>query len=399
MALFDLAAHIAEWLEAQSNLEETNATSVKELGLSYGSTVGHVRKDNQDRLLIAQYAPQDNVKDGFLLIALCDGIGGGRDGGWCASVTLGTVLYELIRDKTINPGRRLSNACIETSRLINKQYLDKGGTTFSGIIISPANQIYAVNVGDSRIYRFSKENNGANFHQVTEDDTIAGELAKIRGKPLTDENKERFSNQLAQYIGAGDGIEPREYNETSRAVNSSYIITSDGAHNIPQELLGKIIKNSPSSLESVKRTIHISRWTGGYDNASIISIPETILNDYSAHSNNSTGLLQMWANGGMREILITENMNQILEKDAISSGRRAKEEEQTTPSYTHEGNEQSNKKGKKSIVNKKKDSANKEKRNAQKNQNKHAEDEKNKQLNIEIESVKNSSKGGTNGPA
>jgi serine/threonine protein phosphatase PrpC len=149
---------------------------------------------------------------------------------------------------------------------VNTRYRERGGTTLTAIV-EFLHESWAVNVGDSRIYELAR---GKEFKQVTTDDTIAGELDKLRELAPTRSGWDTFASQLAQFVGIGVEIEPRLI-KINR--DSIYLLTSDGVHGygLNPGTLKQIAVSAPTSQALVSRLLQLARWRGGTDNASAIS--------------------------------------------------------------------------------------------------------------------------------
>tara|TARA_R110001592_G_scaffold295771_2_gene566095 strand:+ start:242 stop:1405 length:1164 start_codon:yes stop_codon:yes gene_type:complete len=302
----DLAKSITSWLETQAHAEQTAFSSIPDLGIDFGSTIGLVRKENQDRIVVAEYRDPINQAQDFVMAALSDGMGGGRDGGYCASSTLARIVFALTsRSTNKNLIDHLVSVCKDASEALFDEYKDKGGTTFSAVIISRSGETAVVNVGDSRVHQLqlgARDSEAhSKFNQLTQDDNIAGEIAKIRGRLPSDLSGNEYANHLTQYIGAGKDIEPRVYEVSDDGRSSLLVATSDGAHNIGESVLGKLALFMPSSSEFVRRTLHVSRWTGGQDNASILCVNTELLKDYLRVGATERNSLTIWTVGGSRQ--------------------------------------------------------------------------------------------------
>jgi hypothetical protein len=149
---------------------------------------------------------------------------------------------------------------------VNTRYRERGGTTLTAIV-EFLHESWAVNVGDSRIYELAR---GKEFKQVTADDTIAGELDKLRELAPTRSGWDTFASQLAQFVGIGAEIEPQLIRINR---DSIYLLTSDGVHGygLNPGTFRQIAVSAPSSQALVSRLLQLSRWRGGTDNASAIA--------------------------------------------------------------------------------------------------------------------------------
>ena len=144
-----------------------------------GTSLGNVRGENQDRAVIVRYtSPEPHAS--FVLAALCDGLGGMQDGSRCAQLGLAETILSLICSRDYNPKARFYRAVEAANTAIYNRYHERGGTTFSGILVPAKGPAIGINVGDSRIYERSK----GRVRQLSIDDTIAGQIQRLKGLSL-----------------------------------------------------------------------------------------------------------------------------------------------------------------------------------------------------------------------
>jgi serine/threonine protein phosphatase PrpC len=132
-------------------------------------------------------------------------MGGMADGSRCAEIATSAFLHQLVQPSAISPEERVRSSALAANASVNTRYRERGGTTLTAIV-EFLHESWAVNVGDSRIYELAR---GKEFKQVTTDDTIAGELDKLKELAPTRSGWDTFASQLAQFVGIGAEIEPR----------------------------------------------------------------------------------------------------------------------------------------------------------------------------------------------
>ena len=268
----EIENQIVSWLSTACSRTDPAFTSANEMYSTLGSTRGLVRDENQDRVIAMRFSPGSRAGREVLFYGLCDGIGGGTHGGACAELTLATVCYYLATSDEFDIGVRLVNAVKEANSKVYNLYKTAGGTTFTGLAFSPNGRMHVVNVGDSRLYSVQSLNSAAVIKKITEDDTVAGEIAKLRGHSLSEHNYSHLSNQLTQFVGVGEDIAPHHYTNDFVLSEDAFLLTSDGGHFIGDDLLHEMVENSPTEQELVKRLVTISKWLGGNDKASVIYV-------------------------------------------------------------------------------------------------------------------------------
>ena len=263
------AETIANWLSRP--IKPYAATEVAELSASIGTTIGDVRQENQDRAVVARFRSARRPERSFAAMVLCDGMGGMADGSRCAEIALSTFLVALAEDETGSAEAAVRSAAMRANAEVNRRYRERGGTTIVAVVTFPGSAA-AVSVGDSRLYEISpvKEISPAKvLKQITSDDTIVGELNKLAGLPPSHSGWDSFAGQLAQYVGLGDGLQPRVH---AVHPNIAYLLTSDGVHGygMNPDTLSQVVASSGVPQPAVTRLLQLSRWCGGRDNATLI---------------------------------------------------------------------------------------------------------------------------------
>jgi serine/threonine protein phosphatase PrpC len=243
-------------------LRRTSSSAVRrvaDLPMAIASSVGLVREENQDRVAVFRFGEPTSGRE-YLLVALCDGMGGMEDGAACAAQALACFSNAVIESAPrMQPERCLFEAAMYANRRVYEAYRGTGGATLSAMLImSDRNENYRVNVGDSRIYRFDDKS----FRQLTVDDTLAGQLAR---EPDTYLGR----NELLQFVGVGPIAEPHVSRDDNRTADSTYLITSDGVHFLPPKMLNELNIYAPEPAIAARRLIDLAMWCGGHDNASL----------------------------------------------------------------------------------------------------------------------------------
>jgi serine/threonine protein phosphatase PrpC len=290
---------IARWLERP--LKPFVVADVPELGASVGTTIGDVRSENQDRAIVARFTSLDWQERSFTCFIICDGMGGMADGSRCAEIATSAFLHQLVQPSAISPEERVRSSALAANASVNTRYRERGGTTLTAIV-EFLHESWAVNVGDSRIYELAR---GKEFKQVTTDDTIAGELDKLKELAPTRSGWDTFASQLAQFVGIGAEIEPRLIRINR---DSIYLLTSDGVHGygLNPGTFKQIAVSAPTSQALVSRLLQLSRWRGGTDNASAISTSPFRPEHLKPAAWSSGDYLEVWDSAGKLEIPVQQ---------------------------------------------------------------------------------------------
>lgn len=289
--LTQLQSQLYKWL-----MRMTTASAVRRIGempISIGSDIGNARNENQDRVAVVKVQLESNQT--FMVVALCDGMGGMSDGSACASQALASFFISCISNRNAPPSVRLSIAAMDANRVVHALYKGSGGATLSAILVDYDGKITGVNIGDSRIYSHSD----SQLKQLSVDDTMKGLRPNFN-------NDIRAGNELLQFVGIGDSLEPHIVEVD--VLPNLIIMTSDGVHYFDKNVMQMVIQNAKEPAIAVKRLIDVAKWCGGRDNASIAimapSLVQTPLSD-------DTKFIQVWDSFGELQMMVPdETVNQ-----------------------------------------------------------------------------------------
>jgi serine/threonine protein phosphatase PrpC len=236
-------------------------------GIILGTSIGPVRKTNEDRAIVRARYARAPERD-FLLAVLSDGMGGMVSGETAAILAVSTFTTRTIRSGRLPADRRLSMAAMAANEAVHQLLGGRGGATLSAVLIESHPEPTAVNVGDSRIYLLPE--NG-NIEQISRDDTL-GQYLKNPDLAADD------MGSLIQFIGLGSDMEPHIIPIPSRNSNSRFVLTSDGVHG-NNLMLPLLMREPRSPRDLVDRLLKLAESTGGRDNATAVTIPDRFDSD------------------------------------------------------------------------------------------------------------------------
>lgn len=228
-------------------------------GLSH---LGLVKKVNEDQYLIKQ------LEDKSLLLAVADGLGDDVSGGFAAEI----VKTRLSEIKHLTPGREkkeLDQIAKELDHFIfSKARQDpklEGMATTLVCVVLKNDDLYWINVGDSRLYLF-RENQ---LTQITEDQTLARFLV-AEGEITPAQAKEHYSRViLDQCIGYGE-CEP-ETGMFKIEKGDLLVLSTDGFYKMVSEpLFLSILNESTKTKGKTKKLVEAALDSGGRDNITIV---------------------------------------------------------------------------------------------------------------------------------
>lgn len=232
---------------------------VQPLSAALASDVGLVREENQDRVAVVRGC--DRTGRTFILGVLADGIGGMRQGGQCAALTLATFIHTVTCEaqRTEDPSEWLRRASVHANQAVYASQGGDGGSTLTAILFAYGYRPIWLSIGDSRVYHVAE----AKMTQLSRDDTLDGQLGKsIEGGRRS---------ELLQFVGIGDSLEPHiEF--TPWDLTGTLLLTTDGVHFIGEDYLGKLAHFAQDLGVCVRRFVDLAKMLGGPDNASVVAL-------------------------------------------------------------------------------------------------------------------------------
>ena len=244
----------------------------------YGKTdVGQRRAENQDNFIIRKYA------DDVLFAVVCDGMGGANGGSVASSLAVHAFADVLDRREKEHPTffglseddifDILSEAVTEANRVVYKrasadESLNGMGTTLVACIIS-GEQVYVINVGDSRLYATEDRT----VTQITHDHSYVQYLVDI-GRMTPDEAKRsKIKNYITRCVGIDKSVSPDIFKHELKP-GSYAVLCSDGLtnHVEPSEIriVVRGIGNSVDIQGACETLIDCANDRGGLDNITAV---------------------------------------------------------------------------------------------------------------------------------
>lgn len=250
--------------------------------LGFGVTdVGRRRDVNQDSFIIDQLSPD------VLLAVVCDGMGGAA-GGLEASSIACSVFADSVEgdlDKCADGGiglqankakRILQRGVVRANnavmaRAAEDPELEGMGTTLVAVLVL-GDCVYAVNVGDSRLYLVSEER----AEQITHDHSYVQFLVDI-GKLSPEEARSSANkNIITRAVGTSRDTEA-DFFTVGAAPGSRLLLCSDGLTNMlsPDEIAKRFIGDTSDeeTLAAVCRDlVDSANENGGNDNITAVIV-------------------------------------------------------------------------------------------------------------------------------
>lgn len=214
---------------------------------------------------------------------MCDGMGGANGGNVASSLAVNTFAarvdeYEQKHRDFFGLGEEdildlLSDAVTEANRVVYRQSLSDislsgMGTTLVGCIVS-GEQVYVVNVGDSRLYVSAQDE----IVQVTHDHSYVQYFIDQGKMTVEEARKSRNKNLITRAVGIEKTVGADLFTHDMKS-GSYALLCSDGLTNLvsPEEIYGIIGKiNSSDDIEKAcGELIDEANRRGGNDNITAV---------------------------------------------------------------------------------------------------------------------------------
>jgi protein phosphatase len=250
------------------------------------------RENNEDRYAVSAHwvdSEEDHPYEGLpsVLAVVSDGIGGHKAGEVASELAVETISQVVIESDAWKPTAILNQAVIQTNELIAEQaeadpaQEGMGATCVCTWVIGDS--LYAVSVGDSRIYLIR----GDQIRQLTTDHTWVQEA--IEHGALTPEQAQDHPNAhvIRRYLGTYESINPDfrlrlQADETDRQAKANQgmklvpgdrlVLCTDGLTDLvsDDEIL-RIVNTHPRD-EALKELVDLANERGGHDNITIVML-------------------------------------------------------------------------------------------------------------------------------
>lgn len=233
------------------------------------SNIGLSRKENQDRVCTAA------INENTVLAVVCDGMGG-QNAGSEASGKASQIIFDRITKvfRSDFDTKSIRNLLLSSVTTANSVIYDMAasssemigmGTTCVIALVSD-NILYAVNVGDSRLYVINHE-----IRQISKDHTIVMHMYE-KGEITKEQLKNHPQrNYITKAVGVSNIIEP-DYFEIELSENSSVLLCTDGLSNYCDEADIFQIAKKYEFDDVPKELISLALSNGGNDNITVAYI-------------------------------------------------------------------------------------------------------------------------------
>jgi protein phosphatase len=263
---------------------------IEVFGLSHQ---GKVRRDNQDRFLLATIHKRVNIVSSNLnatermpageqrvayLAMIADGVGGGTGGAEASNTTLETVMEYVNDSMLVYYGASadeaeftelLQAAAMRAHEAVLRRRAEQGvkGTmaTTLTLFIGVWPTYYLLQLGDSRYYVWRH----GKLRQVTRDQTLAQDLVDEGVMTRAAAAKTPMANVLSSAIG-GDTTVP-VVTRLKADWNNVHLLCSDGlTRHVSDERIAEVLGSMTSAKQACEQLLQDALNGGGSDNITII---------------------------------------------------------------------------------------------------------------------------------
>lgn len=240
----------------------------------YGQTdIGRVRPGNEDDFVL-QHIWDDN----HILCLVADGLGGYEGGEVAAGTATATIKSHLLMDK--NEGKLLdllkqaviaANNAIVAVKKERPELSEMGCVITAGIIDLETRQLSVVHVGDTRLYRISKDG----MSKLTHDHSPVGYMEEKHMLTEEEAMAHPHRNVINRFLGEAPRMaeDPEFIDAAIFPISPGEILLfcSDGLHDMltSAEIMG-IVSNDCKS--TVRHLIDEANDKGGRDNITVIAV-------------------------------------------------------------------------------------------------------------------------------
>lgn len=258
-------------LHADNSAENTSSEykGSEKMTVISETNIGLSRTENQDRVCTAV------INENTVLAVVCDGMGGQNAGGEASSKAAQVVFDRITKvfrsDFDSKSIRNLlissvttANSVIYDMALSSSEMVGMGTTCVIALVFN--NILYAVNVGDSRLYVINHE-----IRQITKDHTIV--MRMYENGEITKEQLKNHPqrNYITKAVGVSTNVDP-DYFEIELSEKSSILLCTDGLSNCCDEadIFNIVKKHTPEEVP--KCLIDFALNNGGNDNITVAYI-------------------------------------------------------------------------------------------------------------------------------
>ena len=258
---------------SKSSMTEERTTSTHTaLDIGLATDVGRVREANEDALLAVR---PDGARDGQVLVAVADGMGGHKAGEVAAALAVDSLRRALdetdastTADALLTAGAKLGNRTIWDAAAVDPDKEGMGTTLVCALLTSDGQAVIA-NVGDSRAYAFI----GGAATLTTSDHTWVNEQVLSGQMSEEDARSSPFRNLLTRALGSTPNVEVDLFSGLQLEVGDAVILVSDGVTGyLDEDDIAAVLLEAVTAQQAAERIVDQAVQRGGGDNATAVVV-------------------------------------------------------------------------------------------------------------------------------
>lgn len=237
--------------------------------ISYDTDIGMVRRENQDSV----YAKQ--IDDNSALLIVADGMGGHSGGKKASTSAINSIAQNILSgykksasqeeiEELLRSSVSFANQSIYDAAFVNSELKGMGTTAVVALVID--NTLYTANVGDSRLYVYTK----GELNQITTDHSYVESLVSKGIISKAEAKTHPKKNIITRAVGS-DEIVDIDIFKNELLKNDVVLLCTDGLYGLVNEeeiieVLNGDIENAATML------VDMANKNGGKDNISVITV-------------------------------------------------------------------------------------------------------------------------------
>jgi protein phosphatase len=227
---------------------------------------GIVRRENQDS------CAYETTPNGAVWAVVCDGMGGAKAGDIASKLAVETMQRHLaLLEEGENPPETLLENAVQDANWAVYQRAQRDeaclgmGTTLVSAILKDQD-LWVVNVGDSRAYHITRES----VRRITRDHSVVEDLVE-RGRLTPDEARHHpQKNLITRALGTSPRVKADLFRETA-AEGDVILLCSDGLVNeVTDQEIFEEIQQGGTAEEICRRLMDRTLRGGASDNVTIV---------------------------------------------------------------------------------------------------------------------------------
>lgn len=229
---------------------------------------GQRRDTNQDYMYTSETAV-GNLPNLFLV---ADGMGGHAAGDYASRCAIEQTVESISASGLTEPVALMQEAVNRANLLLLSAAQNDPGKAGMGTTLVAAtcmdHQLYAANVGDSRLYIINQET----ITQITRDHSLVEEMVRLGEMDEADAKFHPDKNIITRAVGVFEEV-AADFFETRIEEGDIILLCSDGLTNeVSDADIKRIVLGQRDIVEKAEKLVETANRNGGHDNITVVLI-------------------------------------------------------------------------------------------------------------------------------